>query len=293
MESRTLNNDYELLETIQKDNETWSYLRHKKTGLEIAYHQYETQESGFSFTFRTPVEDQYLGTSHVLEHCVLMGSRKYDVDFWELESFALFSSSNAFTDEYSTIYFFDSIDKAEVSKVIPILAEYVFFPTLTEEAFMQECFHVEFDANGDGRKKDIVGVVYNEMRARPPETYCVGGIYYKLHELTNEKIREYHKKYYKPDNCLFYYEGTAALENVLLQLNKFIPDLEEKFQTPQVPQRNNCSIKDFLQKQAGKETSESFEEYWSAYNAVFVPEPVPPKKSVTKIISEYLSKFTT
>ena len=75
MESRTLNNDYELLETIQKDNETWSYLRHKKTGLEIAYHQYETQESGFSFTFRTPAEEQYLGTSHVLEHCVLMGRR--------------------------------------------------------------------------------------------------------------------------------------------------------------------------------------------------------------------------
>lgn len=288
-----MNNDYELLETFQKDNETWSYLRHKKTGLEIAYHQYETQESGFSFTFRTPVEEQYLGTSHVLEHCVLTGSQKYDVDFWELQSFALFSSSNAFTDEYSTTYFFDSIDEAEVSKVIPILADYVFFPTLIEEAFMQECFHVEFDANGDGRKKDIVGVVYNEMRARPPETYCVGGIYYKLHELTNEKIREYHKKYYRPDNCLFYYEGTAALEDVLLQLNKFIPDLEEKFQTPQVPQRNNCSIKDFLQKQAGKETSESFEEYWSANSAVFVPEPVPPKKSVTKIISEYLSKFTT
>ena len=112
MESRTLNNDYELLETFQKDNEIWSYLRHKKTGLEIAYHQYETQKSGFSFTFRTPVEDQYLGTSHVLEHCVLMGSRKYDVDFWELQSFALFSSSNAFTDEYSTTYFFDSINEA-------------------------------------------------------------------------------------------------------------------------------------------------------------------------------------
>lgn len=287
-----MNKDYELLETFKKDNETWSYLRHKKTGLEIAYHQYETQESGFSFTFRTPVEEQYLGTSHVLEHCVLMGSRKYDVDFWEWQSFALFTSSNASTGEFGTTYFFNSINEAEVFKIIPILADYIFFPTLTEEAFMQECFHVEFDANGDGRKKDIVGVVYNEMRACPPETYCVGGIYYKLHELTNEKIREYHKKYYRLDNCLFFYDGTSTLDDVLLQLNKFIPDLEEKFQTPQVPQRNNCSIKDFLQKQAGKETSESFEEYWSAYNAVFVPEPVPPKKSVTKIISEYLSQFT-
>ena len=286
-----MNQDYELLETFKKDNETLSYLRHKKTGLEIAYHQCETQESGFSFTFRTPVEDQYLGTSHVLEHCVLQGSPKYDVDIWELQSFALFTSSNASTGEFGTTYFFNSIDETEGLKIIPLFADYIFFPTLTEEAFMQECFHVEFDANGDGRKKDI-GVVYNEMRARPPETFCVGGIYYKLHELTNDKIREYHKKYYRPDNCLFFYDGTSTLDDVLLQLNKFIPDLGEKFQTPQVPQRNNCSIKDFLQKQVGKETSESFEEYWSAYNAVFVPEPVPPKKSVTKIISEYLSQFT-
>lgn len=44
-------------------------------------------------------------------------------------------------------------------------------------------------------------------------------------DYANKKIREYHKKYYRPDNCLFYYEGTAALEDVLLQLNKFIPDL--------------------------------------------------------------------
>ena len=111
-----MNNDYELLETFTKDKETWSYLRHKKTGLEIAYHQCETQESGFSFTFRTPVEDQYLGTSHVLEHCVLCGSRKYDVDFWELLSFSLYTSSNAFTDVFSTTYFYKSIEAEDVFK---------------------------------------------------------------------------------------------------------------------------------------------------------------------------------
>ena len=60
---------------------------------------------------------------------------------------------------------------------------------------MQEGFRVEFDVNGDGRKKDIVSVIYNEMRTRDPNSYCVGGIYYKLHELTNKKIKEYHKKY--------------------------------------------------------------------------------------------------
>ena len=67
-EGKKLNKDYELLETFKKDKETWSYLRHKKTGLEIAYHQYETWESGFSFTFRTPIEEQYLGTRRSVRH---------------------------------------------------------------------------------------------------------------------------------------------------------------------------------------------------------------------------------
>ena len=62
-----------------------------KTGLEIAYHQCETQESGVSFCFRTPVEDKYLGTSHVLEYCVLQGSQKYDVSFLDLKNFSCFS----------------------------------------------------------------------------------------------------------------------------------------------------------------------------------------------------------
>ena len=313
-----MNNDYELLETYTRDKETWSYLRHKKTGLEIAYHQCETQESGFSFCFRTPVEDQYLGTSHVLEHCVLTGSKKYDVDFWELQSFSLITSSNAFTDAYSTTFFFNSIDEAEVFKVIPILADYVFFPTLSEEAFMQEGFRVEFDKNGD-----IVSVVYNEMRVRPPETFCVGGIYYKLHELTNEKIREYHKKYYRPDNCLFSYDGSFALDDVLLQLNKCLLELEEKVKSTKILPRKNLTISEFLETVPFEQIPEKLENpeyakwiisehinkcepmtgYWVdglspiipfcldekyAYTAIcwwfrnnkeFVAEPVPPKKN--------------
>ena len=287
-----MNNDYELLETYTKDKEIWAYLRHKKTGLEIAYHQCESNESGFSFTFRTPVEDQYLGTSHVLEHCVLTGSQKYDVNSWELLSFSLYTSSSAFTDEYSTTYFFNSIEEDEVFKFIPILADFVFFPSLTEEAFMQEGFRVEFDEKGDGRKRDIVSVIYNEMRTRAPNTYYVGGIYYKLHELTNDKIREYHKKYYKPDNCLFSYKGTASLDDVLLQLNKFIPELEEKFKSPQTLQIKNLSLKDFLKKVEDDEISDDFGIFWSAEEEDFTPAPVPPKKTVTQIIPEYLSKFT-
>ena len=243
-----MNNDYELLETYSNDKEIWSYLRHKKTGLEIAYHQCETQESGFSFCFRTPVEDQYLGTSHVLEHCVLTGSKKYDVSFLDLKDLSCFSNFNAETGSYNTRFFFFSYFEEECLKLIPILADYVFFPSLSEEAFMQECIRVEFDEKGDGRKKEAVGVVYNELKARPDGENFSGGTYYLLQKLTVQRIREYHKKYYRPDNCLFVFNGNADLDSVIQVLEKFLPDLEKKFDVAKITPRTNFTIKEFLDK---------------------------------------------
>lgn len=255
-----MNKDYELLETFKKGKENWSYLRHKKTGLEIAYHQCETQESGFSFTFRTPVEDQYLGTSHVLEHCVLMGSRKYDLTFLDLKNLSCFSDVNAQTDSFNTRFYFFSYFEEECMKVIPILADYVFFPRLSEEAFMQECIRVEFDAKGDGRKKEAVGVVYNELKANPDGETFSGGTYYLLQKLTVQRIREYHKKYYRPDNCLFVFNGNAALASVIQVLEKFLPDLEKKFNAEKISPRTNLTVKEFLEKVPFEEVPEHLED---------------------------------
>ena len=254
-----MNNDYELLETFTKDKEIWSYLRHKKTGLEVAYHQCETKESGFSFTFRTPVEDQYLGTSHVLEHCVLCGSKKYDVDFQDLKKLSCFSNVNAETGSYETRYFFYSYFEEECLKLIPILADYVFFPRLSEEAFMQECIHVEFDEKGDGRKKEAVGVVYNELKAMSEGEHISGGLYYLLQKLTVQKIREYHKKYYRPDNCLFVFNGNASLDSIIQVLEKFLPDLEKEFDVAKITPRTNLTVNEFLNKVSFEEAPADLE----------------------------------
>ena len=241
-----MNNDYELLETFQKDNETWSYLRHKKTGLEIAYHQCESEETGFSFCFRTPVEEPYLGTTHALEHCVLQASQKHDVSFLQLLPLSVYTDFNAETTNLRTRYYFYSPLEEECFKLIPILAEYLFFPKLSEECFMQEVMRVEFDPAGDERKKEIVGVIYNEIKTCPPEEWLFGGSYYKLHELTNNKLKEYHKKYYRPDNCLFVFNGSAAIDTVLKYVNKVVSAFEGNNSIQEIKPRSNLTIQEFL-----------------------------------------------
>lgn len=242
-----MNKNYELLETFSKNNEIWAYLRHKITGFEIAFHKCETEESGFSFTFKTPVENPYLGTSHVLEHCVLKsGSKTYKIDFTELLRLACYTRFNGETDLFHTRFYFYSYFADECFKMIPIMADYLFFPELPEEAFMQECIRVEFDQNWDGRKKEISGVIYNEMKAACHENAIYGGLPYKLHELTNEKVVEYHKKYYRPDNCLFIFNGNSDLEDVLSVVDSFVVDLEKQFNPLKVVPRNHLTCKEFL-----------------------------------------------
>lgn len=329
-----MNTQYELLETHFINKETWSYLRHKKTGLEIAFHQCATEEAGFSFCFKTPIEDQYSGTSHVVEHCVLQGTQKYSVSFLELLKLSCYSNFNAVTDILDTKYYFYSPIEEECLKLIPILGDYVFSPELSEEAFMQECIRIEFDSSGDRRKRKIAGVIYNEMKNNRPEDSISGGLYYKLTELTNEKIREYHHKYYRPDNCLFIYNGNASLETVLQTIDTL--KLESKFNDDEIVPRKNLTVQEFIERVPFKETPGNLEDpkfaswiidekedicsqiegywldgfspimpfvldgkygysaycWWKEHSAGFEPASIPPKKTVSKIVSEYLGKFS-
>lgn len=259
--------DFEILDTKKEEKGTSILLRHKNTGLKIDYNQCETENPGFSFCFKTPVEEPYLGTSHVLEHCVLQGSKKYDVDFLLLKDFSFYSDFNGITEADNTTYYFYSPLESECFKLMLILADFLFFPLLLEEVFMQENFRVEFSLDGDGRKKEICGVVYNEMKTHSTDRCFIGGIDYKLYELTLEKIKDYHKKYYRPDNCVFMYNGTASVEEVLENLEKFIPELEEKYSNSTFDLTKENTIQN---------------------NTIVVP----PKKSVQKIKAEYLSQFS-
>lgn len=324
--------DYEILEIFTKENEIWTYLRHKATGFEIAFHKCETEELGFSFNFKTPVEDPYLGTSHVLEHCIFCGSEQYKTDFEKLIKLSCYTKFNAETDFLSTRFYFYSTFEEEVFKIIPIMANYLFFAELSEEAFMQECMRVQFSEDGDGRKKEILGVIYNEMKTIHPDHSYHGGVYYKLNELNNDKIKEYYKKYYKPDNCLFVFNGNLNLETLLSHTDKFITDLQKKFSHQQRSQRKQLTCQEVIDKITYVYTSEDSElshwlideeddickqiasywedgfspllpfcldnkyayscyNWWKENNTVLNIPPVPPKKHLIRIMSEYLQSF--
>jgi Zn-dependent M16 (insulinase) family peptidase len=64
-------------EKIKENNTTVFFYEHQKTKASVIYFQNENQSASFGTFFKTPAENSK-GTTHILEHSVFEGSRKYN-----------------------------------------------------------------------------------------------------------------------------------------------------------------------------------------------------------------------
>lgn len=221
------------------------YLRHKKTGLEVFHLFNNDTENLCSFCFRTPPESSN-GIAHILEHSVLCGSEKFPVKdpFINLENQSLKTYLNALTGPVNTMYPVSSVIEEDYFNLMSVYADSVFFPNLKKEAFMQEAYHLEKNNN----EYSIQGVVYNEMKGvySSFDSVCYkniaslifkgttfdkdsGGDPAEIPELTYEQYLAFHKKYYRPDNCLVFLYGNIPTEKQLDFLQSFLINrLEER-----------------------------------------------------------------
>lgn len=220
------------VENLPDLNTKGIYLRHKKTGLEVYHIPADDNENLFAFTFRT-VALNSKGAAHIMEHSALCGSEKFPLKepFTTLENQSVKTYLNALTYPEKTCYPASSLVKSDYFNLMDVYADSVFFPLLSKETFMQEGHRLEMDENG---KLSIQGVVYNEMKgnyssfnsvARDsifssmfPGSYAAfesGGDPLKIPELTYEEFLDFHKKFYKPDNCLLFLYGNIPTSEQL------------------------------------------------------------------------------
>ncbi len=249
------------------------YLRHRKSGLEVFHLLNDDKENLFAFAFRTP-NDKSNGAAHIVEHSVFCGSKKYPLKdpFAVLESQSVQTFMNALTFPDKTVYPASSILEADYFNLMSVYADAVFFPSLSQETFLQEGRRLELDSKG---KPKIVGVVFNEMkgayssfagavgdaidRALLPDTIYAkdsGGDPLEVAQLTYKEFKDFHKKYYSPQNCLVFLYGNIPTERQLDFLQKNILDNfaaasgREKF--------DSLSQKKFLEKILRSETQRPF-----------------------------------
>ncbi len=201
----------------------------------------------FSAAFNTIPTDS-TGVAHILEHSVLMGSKKYPVKdvFGEINKGGLTTFLNAMTGSDITYYPFATRNMKEYFNIMDVYMDVVLNPELARSTFEQEGWHYhQEDADGP---LQFQGVVYNEMKGAfsdpirlifhnifgglmPGSTYAheSGGDPKNIPDLSFEKFCEFHKTHYHPSNATFFIYGDADLAEELAYLqDNFLKAFPEK-----------------------------------------------------------------
>ena len=190
----------------------------------------------FAAAFNTIPTDS-TGVAHILEHSVLMGSKKYPVNdvFGEIHKGGLMTFLNAMTGSDITYYPFATRNLKEYFNIMDVYCDVVFNPLLSRSTFEQEGWH--YHQEEEKGELEFQGVVYNEMKGAfsdpirllfhhifgglmPGSTYAheSGGDPKNIPDLSYEAFCAFHKEHYHPSNSTFFVYGDAPLADELCYL---------------------------------------------------------------------------
>lgn len=200
----------------------------------------------FCFTFQTVPEDS-TGVAHILEHSVLMGSKKYPVHdvFGEINKGALTTFLNAMTGSDTTWYPFASRNMTEYFNIMDVYCDVALNPLIPRSTFEQEGWH--YHKESEDAPLQFQGVVLNEMKGAfsdpirsifhhtfaglmPESTYAheSGGDPSAIPDLSYEQFVQFHQKHYHPSNGILFFYGDADLEQELAAVqDNFLASYDE------------------------------------------------------------------
>ena len=225
---------YNLLknEHIENIGEGFLY-EHTKTGAKIVYIKNKDKNKVFSIAFKT-IPKNNTGVFHILEHCVLCGSKKYPLKepFNQLDKCTINTYLNAITFADKTLYPIASYNDKDYFKLLDVYLDAVFFPLIEDKKgiFLQEGWHYN--------NEEVNGVVYNEMKGEysTPDViidfkvkeklfnngynYDSGGHPDYITNLTYDEFIKTYKQYYTPSNSMIYFYGDLDINYYLEYLNR-------------------------------------------------------------------------
>jgi Zn-dependent M16 (insulinase) family peptidase len=219
---------------------TVTIYQHIKTGAKICTIENSDDNKVFAISFRTPPMDS-TGLTHILEHSVLCGSKKYPAKdpFVSLLKGSLNTFLNALTFSDKTVYPLASCNLKDFKNLMGVYMDAVLYPNIYKhkEIFMQEGWH--YDINTKDEPLKFNGVVFNEMKGdfSNPDSLLFHAILKSLHpttayqyesggdpkeipSLSYESFLEFHHKYYNPTNSFIYIYGNCDMEERLKWMDK-------------------------------------------------------------------------
>lgn len=229
-------------------------LIHRDSGAKVLSIGNDDPENLFCLSFQT-IPTSSNGVAHILEHTVLCGSKKYPVKdpFFAMQRRSLNTFMNALTGSDFTCYPAATQIPKDFYNLLSVYIDAVFHPNLDELSFMQEGHRLEYaDPKDPNTPLEYKGVVFNEMKGAmsnassrlneaiskalfPNLTYGInsGGDPKDIPQLTYQQLCDFHKEFYNPSRCLFYFYGNMPLDKHLDFIKENI--LDEATPTPPLP----------------------------------------------------------
>jgi len=216
-----------------------------KNGADLVWLDRADENKTFAIAFKT-LPDSSDGVAHVLEHSVLCGSEKYPVKepFVDLLKSSLATFLNAITYPDKTVYPVSSRNGRDFLNLADVYLDAVFHPLSVTNgwALKQEGWHYEFAADAKGEETLVRnGVVYSEMKGSyanpnavafretmkllfPGHTYgfSSGGDPAHIPELTPERYRAFHARFYHPSNARIFLDGQVDMDATLALLDGYL-----------------------------------------------------------------------
>lgn len=217
-------------------------LEHRIVGTEVIAIQAQDSENFFAISFQTPPPSSN-GVTHIIEHTVLAGSKKYPVKdpFFSMQRRSLNTFMNALTGADMTCYVAATQNKKDFYNLLSVFSDAIFNPLLRKESFSQEGWRLEFSSPQDSTSPlQYKGVVYNEMKgamASPmrrlwehtfemlfpgsPYGFNSGGAPSAIPTLSYEQFLDYWHSHYSVGRALFFFYGDLPLKEHLDYLEDF------------------------------------------------------------------------
>lgn len=224
--------------SLIEKNATLYVFEHEKTGAELVFIKNNDKNKVFSIAIKTPPENDK-GISHILEHSILNGSKKYPIKDLVIGQLmngpSLYTYMNARTADLFTHYPIASANTTDYNNLMSVYIDAVYNPLLTENKniFLKEGIRKDF--NPETNTLEYNGVVYNEMKSSEatlyynrmktlyPDTayaYRAGGKQAEIEMLTYEEMIDFYNKYYHPSNSLVYIYGDVDIIDRLQFINE-------------------------------------------------------------------------
>lgn len=233
----------------------------------------------FCVSFMTVPEDS-TGVAHILEHSVLMGSKKYPVKdvFGEIHKGGLMTFLNAMTGSDTTWYPFATRNLKEYFNIMDVYCDVVFNPLLLRSTFEQEGWHYHLESTESPLQ--YMGVVLNEMKGAysdpvralfhnafrslmPESTYAheSGGNPRHIPDLDFEQFVDFHRSHYHPSNCTLFFYGDAPLDEELAYVEeRFLSQFPQAVAKARIKEGKSLAaplfVEDTYPVQPGSPTSE-------------------------------------